>query len=120
MRCFRPLLLLLGLPVLLNGCFGYRLIRPDEVTLPSYEAREVPVPAECDTLIRRAAAEGMARLTDTEAKTVGFCQNQQIRRAQEEEAAARKLEAHTAAAGFALQVTTVVIGGAVAVLAWLF
>ena len=120
MRELRPLAPLLCLPALLSGCFGYRLIRPDEVELPSYEAREVLVPAECDVLIRRAATEGVARLTEAEARAAGFCQNQQIRRAQEEEAAARKLEAHSAAAGLALQVTTVVVGGVIAVLAWLF
>lgn len=112
--------LALGLLLPLSGCFGYRLVRPEEVQVPSYEPREVAVPAECDTLVRRAATEGMSRFTEAEARTVSFCQHQQLLRAQEEEAASRKLEAHAAAAGLALQVTTVVVGAVVAVLAWAF
>jgi hypothetical protein len=113
-------LLVLWLLLPLSGCFGYRLIRPEEVPIPSYEAREVPVPAECDALIQRAATQGVGRLTEVETRTVVFCQNQQIRRAQEEEAAARKLEAHAATAGFALQVVTVAVGATIAVISWLF
>ena len=119
MRYFRPALLLC-LISLLSGCFGYRLIRPEEVEIPSYEPREVLVPAECDALIRRAATQGMDRLTEAESRAASFCQHQQIRRAQEEEAAARRLEAHAATAGLALQVTTVAVGTLVAVLTWIF
>lgn len=113
------ILLLVLLPAL-GGCFGYRLVRPEEIEVPSYEPREVLIPVECDALIRRAATEGAGSLTQGEANTLDFCQHQQLIRAQEEEAASRKLEAHAAAAGFALQVTTVVIGATVAVIAWLF
>ncbi len=119
MLSLRPLLPLILAP-LLGGCFGYRLVRPEEIEIPSYEPREVLIPAECEPLIRRAATEGAARLTPGEANMLSFCQHQQLVRAQEEEAASRKLEAHAAAAGFALQVTTVVIGTTIAVLAWLF
>jgi hypothetical protein len=116
----RPLFLL-ALLLPLNGCFGYRLIRPDEVRTPSYEPRPVAVPAECEPLVARAAAPGgAAGLTEAEARTVEFCQHQQLLRAQEEEAASRKLEAHAQAASFALQVTGVVVGATVAILAWLF
>ncbi len=119
MRYLRSLLVLcLLFP--LSGCFGYRLIRPEEMQVPSYEPREVPVPAECDALIQRAATQGVGTLTEAETRTVAFCQNQQIRRAQEEEAAARKLEAHAATAGFALNVVTVVVGATIAVVSWLF
>jgi hypothetical protein len=118
-RYCRSIVLLCALAPL-NGCFGYRLIRPEEIEIPSYEPREVLVPAECEALIRRAATEGAARLTEAEARTVTFCQHQQIIRAQEEEAAARRLEAHTATAGFALQVTSVIIGATIALLTWVF
>jgi hypothetical protein len=118
-RSIRPLLVaILLLP--LSGCFGYRLVRPEEIEIPSYEPREVLIPAECQALIRRAATEGAARLSAGEANALSFCQHQQMIRAQEEEAAARKLEAHSAAASFALQATTVVIGAVIAVLTWVF
>ena len=88
--------------------------------MPSYEPRAVAVPAECDVLVRRAAAGGLATMTDAEARTVAFCQHQQLLRAQEEEAASRKLEAHARAASFGLQVATVVLAATVAALAWAF
>lgn len=119
MRFLRSLLVL-ALLLSTSGCFGYRLIRPDEVPVPSYEPREVPVPADCEALVRRAASGGVDGLSEAEARRVGFCQHQQLLRAQEEEAASRKLEAHAAAAGLALQVTTVVLGALIAVLAWAF
>lgn len=119
-RSVRGLILSACLAVLLSGCGGYRLVRLDEVEVPSYEPREVPVPARCDTLVQQAVAEGLAGLSEADARTLDFCQLQQIRRAQEEEAAARKLEAHAEAAGFALRVATVVAGATIAVLAWVF
>lgn len=112
------LALALGLPA--SGCFGYRVIRPEEIEVPSYEPRVVAIPARCDTLIARAAAGGTERMADGEVAMVDFCQNQQIIRSQEEEAVARKLEAHAEAASFALRLTTVVVGGLIAVLAWAF
>ena len=117
MRVLRPLLLL-ALLLSQAGCFGYRLVRPDEINLPSYEPRDVPIPAECDALVRRAGTTDPNRITDAESRALTFCQNQQIIRAQEEEAAARRLEAHAQAANFALQVATVVVGALIAVLAW--
>jgi len=113
------LIVLLSLVPPLSGCFGYRLMRPDEITVPSYEPREIVVPAECDELVRQAAAR-LDQLTESEARRVTFCQNQQMVRSQEEEAASRKLEAHAAAGRFVLQLTTVVIGAAIAILAWIF
>src|SRR5688500_15188140 len=89
-------------------------------TVPSYDPRPVAIPAECDSLIQRAASEGMASLSETEVRTVSFCQHQQLVRAAEEEAAARKLDAHARTAGLALQVGTVVVGATIALLAWVF
>lgn len=103
-----------------TGCFGYRVIRPDEIDVPTYEARPVVVPERCDTLVARAAAAGVEGMRPPEVDMIAFCQNQQILRAQEEEAAARKLEAHAEAASFALRLTTVIVGGLIAILAWAF
>jgi len=120
MRLLRRVAAPIVLSLLMSGCFGYRLIRPDEIEVPNYEPREVPVPSECEGLARRAAGGGAAQLSEREGKQLEFCQHQQILRAQEEEAAARRLEAHAAAASFALQVTGFLLGGTIAVLAWLF
>ena len=90
------------------------------ISMPSYEPRAVAVPAECDALVQRAAGGGMATMTDAEARTVAFCQHQQLLRVAEEDAANRKLEAHARAASFGLQVATVVVAATVAVLAWAF
>lgn len=110
----------LALALLLSGCGQYRLIRPEEVTVPDYQPREVLVPERCDTLIRRAATQGMAGFSETEAREVSFCQHQQMVRAQEEEAAAKRLEAHAQTAEFALRATVVTVGALIAVLTWIF
>lgn len=115
----RPLVVLV-LILMSSGCMGYRLVPLDEVQMPSYEPREVLIPAECPALIERAATDGVASLTETENRTVAFCQQQQVLRSLEEEAAARKLESHATAARFALQLTTVVVGGLIVFLGWLF
>jgi hypothetical protein len=115
----RPILVLV-LVLMCSGCMGYRLVPLDELAIPSYEPREVLIPAECSALVERAATEGLASFTDTENRTVAFCQQQQVLRSLEEEAAARKLESHAAAARFALQLTTVVVGGLIVFLGWLF
>lgn len=114
-RVFLVGLLLLPLP----GCYGYRMLSAEEIAT-AYEPRPVAIPEDCEPLIQRAAAEGLATMTEAESRTVSFCQTQQIIRAQEEEAVARKLEAHAATARFALQLATVVIGATIAVLAWVF
>jgi len=114
----RSLLALLIAVVVLNGCMGYRLVPLDELAIPSYEPREVLIPAECPGLIERAATQGMAALTETESRTVSFCQQQQVLRSLEEEAAARKLESHATAARFVLQLTTVVVGGLIVLIGW--
>lgn len=93
---------------------------PASLQMPSYEPRAVAVPPECDALTQRAAASGAASLNETEFRTLTFCQNQQIIRAQEEEAAARRLEAHSRTASFVLQAATVVVGATIAVLTWVF
>lgn len=120
MRSTAKLLLLGALLASSSGCFGYRLVRPEEIEVPSYEPRPVAIPATCDVLIERAATEGMRGLQEAEARMVAFCQQQQLIRAQEEETAARKLEAHTEVASFALRATVVAVGALAAVLAWVF
>lgn len=112
-------LLLLSLFVL-PACSQYRLASLQDVEIPNYEPRPVTVPQSCAPLIERAAAEGMTRFSESEANEVLFCQQQQIIRAQEEEAAAKRLEAHAQAARFGLQMATVVITGLIATLAWIF
>jgi hypothetical protein len=116
----RRIAALLSLLVCLTGCSQYRLASLQDVQIPNYEARIVLIPATCDTLITRAATAGMSRLTDVEGREVLFCQQQMIIRAQEEEAASKRLEAHAAAARFALQTAGFILGAAIAVLAWLF
>ena len=111
---------LVALLVVLAGCGPYRLMRPDEINIPDYAPRPVLVPATCDTLITRAATVGMARFSDNEAREVDFCQQQHLMRAQEEEAASKKIEAHAEAANFALRLTVVTVGALVAILAWVF
>lgn len=109
-----------ALALLLAGCGPYRLIRPDEIPVPNYEARAVVVPEKCDTLIQRAAVQGMGGFTEAESRELGFCQQQQLIRAQEEEAAARRLEAHAETANFALRLTAYSITALVALLTWVF
>lgn len=111
---------LLLLTLSISACSQYRLASLQNVEIPNYEPRVVLVPTSCDALITRAANEGMARFSEAEAREVIFCQQQQIIRTQEEEAAAKRLEAHAAAARFALQTATVVFTGIVATLAWIF
>jgi hypothetical protein len=111
---------LLALVLLLSGCGPYRMMRPDEITVPDYAPRVVLVPATCDSLVTRAANVGMSRFSDNEAREVAFCQQQHVIRAQEEEAASAKIEAHAEAANFALRLTVVTLGAIIGLLAWLF
>lgn len=107
-------LLALAALIPLAACYAPRQIR-----VPSYEPRPVAIPAECEGLTQRAAA-GAAQLSEGDFRMLSFCQHQQLLRAQEEEAVARRMEAHARTAGFALQAVTVVVGATVAVLAWVF
>ena len=93
-----PILLL---PLLAGGCAQYQLAMQD-VEIPSYEPRVVLVPATCEALIQRAATDGMTGFSEAQSREVLFCQQQMIIRTQEEEAAAKRLESHAAAAGVAL------------------
>ncbi len=111
---------LLLLTVALSACSQYRLASLQDVEIPNYEPRPVAVPATCDALIARAAAEGMSRFSEVEARETNFCQQQMMLRTQEEEAAAKRLESHAAAARFGLQAATVAITVLIAALAWLF
>jgi hypothetical protein len=120
MRPLRVLPALLAVSLLSTGCFGYRLMRPEEIEIPNYDPRPVAIPAECETLITRAAERGMANMTEGEARMVDFCQQQHVIRAQEEETAARRLDAHARAADFALHLTVTLITATVAILAWVF
>ncbi|MEX2571533.1 MAG: hypothetical protein WD737_09500 [Gemmatimonadota bacterium] len=115
-RLISLLLILAFLP----ACSQYRLASLHDVEIPNYEPREVVVPATCEGLIDRAATRGMEGFTEAEAREILFCQQQQIIRTQEEEAAAKRLEAHAAAARFALQTATFVLTGLIAVAAWVF
>jgi len=103
-----PALLLLG------ACYA-----PEAIQVPSYEPRAVAIPAECEGLVQRAAAPG-ATITEADSRMLSFCQHQQLIRAQEEEAAARKLDAHARTAGVVLQAATLVLGATIAVLTWVF
>jgi hypothetical protein len=120
MRRHPWILLLAALLLAAPACANYRLVRMDEVTLPNYEPRPIPIPESCEALLRRAGEGGVRQFSEAETRELNYCQQQYIIRAQEEEAASRRLEAHAAAAGFVLQVTTVVVGTLIAVLTWLF
>ena len=103
-----------------GACSHYRLASLDGVEFPNYEPRPVLVPAQCETLIDRAAREGMENFTEAEAREVLFCQQQQIIRTQEEEAAAKRLEAHAEAARFVFQTIALATTSTIALLTWLF
>lgn len=111
---------ILLLPLLVGACSQYRLASLQDVEIPSYEPRVVNVPATCEALIERAATLGMTGFSDVEAREVLFCQQQMIIRTQEEEAAAKRLESHAAAARFALQTATFLLTGLVAIVAFVF
>ncbi|HEX8671518.1 MAG TPA: hypothetical protein VF710_06500 [Longimicrobium sp.] len=113
MRLFRTFAIPAAL-LLLGACYA------PSVKMPSYEPRPVAIPAECDALAQRAAAAGAAQLTEADFRMLTFCQHQQLIRAQEEEAAARKLDAHARTAGLALQAATLVLGATIAVITWVF
>lgn len=108
------------LVLFLSSCGHYRMVRMDDIQIPDYEPRPVAVPLTCDSLVTRAANLGMVEFDESEARELQFCQQQHLIRAQEEEAASRKLEAHATAAHFALQLTVVTVGALIAVLAWIF
>ncbi|HUE96930.1 MAG TPA: hypothetical protein VMN39_09730 [Longimicrobiaceae bacterium] len=116
----RQTTLLVLAAVTLGACSQYRLASLQDVEIPSYEPRVVLIPQTCEGLIQRAATQGMSNFTETEAREVLFCQQQQIIRTQEEEAAAKRLESHAAAARFVLQTVAWVVTGTVAVLTWVF
>ena len=119
MRPIRALSLVLGLSLLSSGCFGYRLMRPEEIELPRYTPREVPMPAECEGMIARVAERGMAGMSENDSRMVLFCQQQMMIRAEEEELVERRIEAHARAADFALHAATVVLTATIAVVGWL-
>ena len=116
----RTATVLLLLVTTLAGCNQYRMASLQDVEIPNYEPRPVAVPASCEAIIARAAESGMSTFTESESWELLFCQQQQIIRAQEEEAAAKRLEAHASAARFVLQTATFVLTGVVAILAWVF
>lgn len=119
MRTLRAFSALAFLSVMASGCYGYRLMRPEEIPIPDYSARVVVVPEDCERLIARATG-GIGSMSEGDGRMVLFCQQQQIVRAQEEELALKRLEAHAETANFALRVATVVVGATIAILAWLF
>jgi hypothetical protein len=111
---------LILLVALSTACSQYRLASLQDVDIPNYEPRVVIIPPSCEGLIQRAVTEGMQNFSEAQSRELLFCQQQMIIRTQEEEAAAKRLEAHAAAARFGLQMATFVITGLVAVLAWVF
>ena len=120
MRTLRALSALLSLALLSSGCFGYRLMRPEELPIPDYTPRPVAVPAECERLIALVAERGMAGVSESDSRMVIFCQQQMIIRGQEEEVAEKRIEAHARAADFGLHVLTAVLTATIAVVAWVF
>jgi hypothetical protein len=120
MRPIRALPALVALALLSSGCFGYRLMRPEEIDLPNYQPRPVVVPAECEGMILQVAERGMTGMSDADARMVLFCQQQMMLRGQEEEVAEKRIEAHARAADFALHAVTTVLTATIAVVAWLF
>jgi hypothetical protein len=71
-------------------------------------------------VIQRAAERGAGALTEEDARDLDFCQKQQMVRAQEEEAAARRLEAHATAANFVLRLVAYTLGAIIALFTWVF
>jgi hypothetical protein len=62
---------------------------------PSYQPRSVPVPAECEQILRNAAEIGPERVAAdaAEFRRVAFCQQQQSLKAAEEQAAHARMQA---------------------------
>jgi hypothetical protein len=106
--------------IALSGCTQYQMATLADVEIPNYDPRPVVIPATCEGLIAQVASTGMGALSDAERSEALFCQGQMLVRAQEEEAAARRLEAHAEAARFGLQLVTVTVTALVAILAWVF
>lgn len=117
---YRSLIALILTATMTAGCAQYQLASLQNVEIPNYEPRYVEVPAACEALIARAASQGMALFTEAEAREVLFCQQQQIIRTQEEEAAAKRLESHAEAARFVFQMIAFVTTSTVALLTWVF
>src|SRR5690606_14846387 len=72
----RPTAIVLFALLTASGCSQYRLAGIEEVEIPSYEPRPVPLPASCDSLITRIAAVGMERVSELESREALFCQQQ--------------------------------------------
>jgi hypothetical protein len=116
----RRLVSLLLVSSLLGGCASAEVIRAGTIEIPSYEPRPVAVPARCEILIQRTVDTGAGSLSEGEARDLEFCQKQQMVRAQEEEAAARRLDAHASAATFVLRLVAYTVGALIAILTWVF
>lgn len=58
-----------------------------------YEPRHVPVPSTCEPLLEQATAEGVDSLNEAQLRQLAFCQQQQLLRAEEEQAAFSRYEA---------------------------
>ena len=76
----KPILALLLIFVVGAGC------------LPAYQPRDIPVPAGCAQLERRAVEQGLDSLSEREFQELEFCQQQQMLRAQEEQAAYARMQ----------------------------
>lgn len=60
---------------------------------PRYLPRHVPVPSTCEPLLEQATAEGVDSLDEAQLRQLEFCQQQQLLRAEEEQAAFARYEA---------------------------
>lgn len=60
---------------------------------PRYQPRHVPVPSTCEPLLQQATADGLSSLDEAELRQLAFCQEQQLLRAEEEQAAFARFEA---------------------------
>lgn len=72
--------------------FVLTVLIPFSACAPAYQPREVLVPANCEVLARRAAEQGVNSLSEGEQQQLDFCQQQQLLRAEEEQAAYAKYQ----------------------------
>lgn len=69
------------------------ILVPAGACAPAYQPRNVPVPADCDTLFQRAAEQGTAAFSESAMRQLNYCQDQFLLRAEEEQAAYARYQA---------------------------
>jgi hypothetical protein len=87
-RSIRSLVLPLAVLIPLSAC------------APQYQPRQVPIPADCDVLLRNATEEGVRSLSEAELKQLQFCQQQHLLRAEEEQAEYAKYQVRNARSAY--------------------